>query len=246
MIIDENATGRMSPGSHEQFTGLVWIETLAEERRPSRLRASRVYFNPASRTAWHSHPNGQTLRILAGDARVQSAGGSVRDVGAGTTVVFAPGECHWHGAGPSGPMAHLALQDAADDGVEADWGEFVTDEEYRGIDADSQVVRDDLLVATFGGLIGVDRAHISRLELAPGQSPGQHRHPCDVIGYVLSGTIEFEIAGRPGQRLTVGDAFHEPAGEVINRFDNGSAVQPASFVACYLLPPGESQLIEMV
>jgi quercetin dioxygenase-like cupin family protein len=107
------------------------------------------------------------------------------------------------------------------------------------------IARQDLLEASFTGPPAIERAHISRVELAPGQAAGLHRHPCHVIGYVISGTIRFQIAQQPATVLATGDAFHEPDGVWIERFDNASNYDAAVFLACYLLPPGEQRLIEM-
>lgn len=128
-VIDPGQAQTMD-GPERWFTGQVWIETINDEPAPSRLRSSLVTFTPGARTAWHTHPTGQTLRMVSGIARVQGKDGPVREVGPGGTVAFAPGEWLWHGATPDTPMAHLALQDAAEDGTEAEWGEPVTDREY--------------------------------------------------------------------------------------------------------------------
>jgi quercetin dioxygenase-like cupin family protein len=93
---------------------------------------------------------------------------------------------------------------------------------------------------------GVARAHVSRVELAPGQATGLHRHPCDVVGYVVEGTVWFQPGGGAETLLHAGDAFHEPALAPIVRFDNASDTERVSFVACYLLPAGEERLIEML
>jgi quercetin dioxygenase-like cupin family protein len=92
----------------------------------------------------------------------------------------------------------------------------------------------------------IERVEVARLELAAGQPAGRHFHHCDVFGYVVSGAIRFQIAGEPETTLGAGDAFHEPANREIVHFDNASGEQPATFVACYLLPPGEQRLIEML
>lgn len=123
------AATRAGPG--EWFTGSVWLEQIVEASAPSRLRAIRVYFSAAARTAWHTHPAGQTLQILEGIARVQADGGPVRELSPGDVVTFQAGERHWHGATPGRPMVHLALQDADADGATAEWGEHVTDEQYE-------------------------------------------------------------------------------------------------------------------
>lgn len=132
MDIVEAHAASTRPGPADWFTGSVWLEQIVEAREPSRLRATRVYFGAGSRTAWHTHPVGQTLHVLEGIARVQSDGGPVRELRPGDTVTFDPGELHWHGATPERPMVHLALQDADADGATATWGEHVTDEEYGG------------------------------------------------------------------------------------------------------------------
>jgi quercetin dioxygenase-like cupin family protein len=106
--------------------------------------------------------------------------------------------------------------------------------------------RVNLLSAVLAEAPPVERVEVARVELAPGQPAGRHFHPCDVVGYVVSGSIHFEIAGEAGIVLAAGDAFHEPANREIARFDNASGEQPATFIACYLLPPGEQRLIEML
>ena len=111
------------------FTGTVWQDPVIEAPEPARVRAARVVFEPGARTAWHTHPLGQTLHILSGLGRVQAKGGPVREIRAGDTVWIPPGEKHWHGAGPDHGMVHLAIHEAQD-GVHVDWMEKVTDVEY--------------------------------------------------------------------------------------------------------------------
>jgi quercetin dioxygenase-like cupin family protein len=108
------------------------------------------------------------------------------------------------------------------------------------------IIRDALLSAVLDEAPSVERVQMARIQLAPGQAAGRHFHPCDVVGYIVSGTIRFEIAGEPGVTLEAGAAFHEPANREIAHFDNASGEQPATFVACYLLAPGEERLIEML
>ena len=103
----------------------------------------------------------------------------------------------------------------------------------------------NLLSAALAGSPSVERVEMAQVELAPGQPAGRHFHPCDV-GYIVSGAIRFQIAGEPERMLGAGDAFHEPANREIAHFDNASREQPATFVACYLLQPGEQRLIEML
>ena len=95
------------------------------------MRSGRVSFEPGSRTAWHTHPLGQTLHVISGLGRVQTWGGPVQEIRAGDTVWFAPGEKHWHGAAPDIGMVHIAIQEALD-GKHVTWMEYVTDEQYGG------------------------------------------------------------------------------------------------------------------
>lgn len=106
--------------------------------------------------------------------------------------------------------------------------------------------RESLLSVTLARATSVERVAVARIELAQGQATGRHFHPCDVVGYIVSGTVRFQIAGEPETRLHGGDAFHEPANREIAHFDNASDEQPAVFVASYLLPAGEERLIEML
>jgi len=116
-------------GHADYFTGTVWRETIIAAPAPARLQSGRVSFEPGARTAWHTHPLGQTLHVIAGVGRVQSAGGPVREIRAGDTVWIAPGEKHWHGAGPTTAMAHIAMQEG-EGGKYVTWMEKVTDGEY--------------------------------------------------------------------------------------------------------------------
>ncbi len=106
--------------------------------------------------------------------------------------------------------------------------------------------RRELLNARLEDGATIERARIGLVELPPAQQAGRHRHPCHVIGYVLSGLIRFQVADGPSELLVAGDAFHEPAGVEVLHFDNASDSEPAVFLACYLLPPGETRLIEMM
>jgi quercetin dioxygenase-like cupin family protein len=117
------------PAPESYFTGRVLQTPIIEAEAPARLRALLVSFEPGARTAWHTHPLGQTLVIVSGAGRVQNWGEPVREVRTGDVVFFAPGEKHWHGAGPNTAMAHIAMQEALD-GVTADWLEKVSDEQY--------------------------------------------------------------------------------------------------------------------
>ncbi len=119
------------PAPEAYFTGRVLLTPIAESEAPARLRAALVSFEPGARTAWHTHPLGQTLFVVSGAGRAQSWGEPVREIRAGDTITFAPGEKHWHGAGPISAMAHIAMQEALD-GVAADWLEHVSDEQFQG------------------------------------------------------------------------------------------------------------------
>ena len=113
----------------ENFTGTVWQDPIIEAPAPARIRGAWVRFEPKARTAWHTHPLGQTLHVVQGIGRVQLAGQPVREIRAGDTVWIAPHEKHWHGAGPDTAMTHIALQEAFD-GKHVTWMEHVTDEQY--------------------------------------------------------------------------------------------------------------------
>jgi quercetin dioxygenase-like cupin family protein len=116
-------------GPADYFTGTVWQDPVIEAPEPARIRATRVAFEPGARTAWHTHPLGQTLHVLAGVGRVQSEGGPVREIRAGDTVWIPPNERHWHGAAPTHGMIHLAMQEALK-GSHVTWMEHVTDAQY--------------------------------------------------------------------------------------------------------------------
>ncbi|EPE98848.1 (R)-mandelonitrile lyase [Rhizobium grahamii] len=115
----------------EYFTGSVLQDPLMEAPSPARVRAVSVTFEPGARTAWHTHPLGQTLVVTSGKGLAQSKGGPLREIRAGDTVWIAPGEKHWHGAAPDTAMTHIAIHEALD-GSAADWMEQVSDEQYAG------------------------------------------------------------------------------------------------------------------
>jgi quercetin dioxygenase-like cupin family protein len=119
-----------SAGPADWFTGTVFMDTLATPAGPSHLSAASVRFTPGARTAWHTHPNGQTIFVVEGVGRVQRRGGPVEEIRPGDRVFFEPGEEHWHGAAPDRFMTHIAMLDVDDEGRSADWGAHVTDEEY--------------------------------------------------------------------------------------------------------------------
>ena len=119
-----------SAGPHEWFSGAVYIDTAAAPARGSRLSASSVHFTPGARTAWHTHPNGQTIWVTEGVGLAQRRGGPIEVIRPGDRVFFEPGEDHWHGASSKRFMTHLAMMDVDDQGNAATWGDHVTDEEY--------------------------------------------------------------------------------------------------------------------
>ena len=116
--------------SADAFTGTVWQDPIVDAPPPARIRANCVTFEPGARTAWHTHPLGQTLHVILGVGRVQTWDGPVREIKAGDTVWIPPGEKHWHGASPTAGMVHIAMQEALD-GTHVTWLEHVTDEQYR-------------------------------------------------------------------------------------------------------------------
>jgi quercetin dioxygenase-like cupin family protein len=117
-------------GPHDWFTGAVYIDPVATPSGPSRLSASSVHFTPGARTAWHRHPNGQTIYVTEGIGLAQRRGAPIEVIRPGDRVFFEPGEDHWHGATPDRFMTHLALQQVDDEGNPATWGDHVTDGEY--------------------------------------------------------------------------------------------------------------------
>ena len=117
-------------GPAEYFTGQVRIDPLFAPPEPARVAMALVTFEPGARTAWHTHPLGQTLIITAGCGRVQREGGPIEDIHPGDVVWFAPGEKHWHGAGATTAMSHIAIQEKLN-GSPVDWMEKVTEEQYN-------------------------------------------------------------------------------------------------------------------
>jgi quercetin dioxygenase-like cupin family protein len=119
-----------SKGPGDWFTGTVRIDPLFPANAPARAAAASVTFEPGARTAWHTHPLGQTLIVTSGCGRAQREGGEVEEIRPGDVVWFPPGEKHWHGAAPTTAMTHVAIQEALE-GKVVEWMEKVTDEEYK-------------------------------------------------------------------------------------------------------------------
>ncbi len=118
-------------GPADWFTGAVRIDPLFQPSAPARTAGAWVTFEPGARTAWHTHPLGQTLIVTAGCGRVQRAGGPVEEIRPGDVIWFPPGEKHWHGAAPTTSMTHVAIQESLEGRV-VDWLEPVSDEQYLG------------------------------------------------------------------------------------------------------------------
>ena len=130
MKITRSGTTPSMAGPGDWFTGTVRIDMLFAAEEPGRTSGSLVTFEPGARTAWHTHPLGQTLVIVSGCGWVQREGGPIEEVYPGDVVWFSPGERHWHGATATTGMTHLAIQEKLN-GIAVDWMEKVTDEEYQ-------------------------------------------------------------------------------------------------------------------
>lgn len=130
MEIRRSGSQPSGKGPAEYFTGTVRIDPLFKADDPARVQCASVTFEPGARTAWHTHPLGQTLIIVSGLGRAQREGGPVEEIRPGDVVWFPPGEKHWHGASPATAMTHIAIQEALD-GKPVDWLEPVSDEQYR-------------------------------------------------------------------------------------------------------------------
>jgi quercetin dioxygenase-like cupin family protein len=117
-------------GPSEWFTGAVFVDTVTTPSGTSRLNASSVHFTPGARTAWHTHPNGQTLYVTEGVGLAQGRGGRIEVIRPGDRVFIQPVEEHWHGAAARHFMTHLSMVEVDDEGNNATWGAHVTDEEY--------------------------------------------------------------------------------------------------------------------
>jgi quercetin dioxygenase-like cupin family protein len=118
-------------GPAEYFTGTVRIDPLFQSPDPARANGASVTFEPGARTAWHTHPLGQTLIVTAGCGRAQRRDGPIEEIRPGDVIWFAPGERHWHGASPTTAMTHIAIQERLD-GKAVEWMEKVSDEQYDG------------------------------------------------------------------------------------------------------------------
>ena len=124
------STDETQKGPDGWFTGDVYIDAVATPEATSTFAAALVHFTPGARTAWHTHPNGQTIYVLEGVGHAQRRGGPVEIIRPGDRVFFEPGEEHWHGAAATRFMTHIAIVELDADGNLAAWGDHVTDEEY--------------------------------------------------------------------------------------------------------------------
>jgi len=130
MTITSSGTQPSAKGPADWFTGVVRIDPLFAARAPARAAGNAVTFEPGARTAWHTHPLGQTLIVTVGGGWVQRDGGPVQEIRPGDVVWFEPGEKHWHGATATTAMTHIAIQESLD-GSAVEWMEHVGDDQYR-------------------------------------------------------------------------------------------------------------------
>ena len=130
MEIRRIGTQASSKGPSDWFTGTVRIDPLFQASAPARVQSVNVTFEPGARTAWHTHPLGQTLLVVAGCGWVQRDGAPIEEVRPGDVIWFHPGEKHWHGATPTTAMTHIAIQEQLN-GKAVDWMEKVSEEQYR-------------------------------------------------------------------------------------------------------------------
>lgn len=130
MEIKRNGSQPSEVGSTAYFSGTVRIDPLFQAPEPARVRGASVMFEPGARTAWHTHPLGQTLIVTAGCGLAQRWDGPIEIIRPGDVIWFAPGEKHWHGAGPTTAMTHIAIQEQLN-GAVVEWLEQVSDEQYQ-------------------------------------------------------------------------------------------------------------------
>lgn len=132
MEIKRSGSQPSNKGLTEWFTGSVRIDPLFQAGAPARAACASVTFEPGARTAWHTHPLGQTLIVTSGSGLAQRWGGTIEEIRPGDVIWFPPGEKHWHGAAPTTAMTHIAIHEQLD-GRTVDWLEKVTDEQYSSI-----------------------------------------------------------------------------------------------------------------
>lgn len=130
IVVQYAGSQKPSVGAAQNFTGAVRVDGRFQGRAPARVSGGTVSFEPGARTAWHTHPLGQTLIVTAGTGLVQHWGGAIQEIRPGDIVWIPPGVKHWHGAVPTAGMTHVAISEAQD-GKTVDWLEHVSDEQYR-------------------------------------------------------------------------------------------------------------------
>jgi quercetin dioxygenase-like cupin family protein len=126
---------KTTPGSSDWFTGEVFLDAVAVPSGKFRISATSVHFTPGARTAWHTHPNGQTIFVIEGAGYAQNRGGRIEVIRPGDRVFFEPDEEHWHGASPDRFMTHIAMLEVDENGNNATWGDHVSDAEYAAAPA---------------------------------------------------------------------------------------------------------------
>jgi quercetin dioxygenase-like cupin family protein len=184
------ATGVAAPS--RWVTGDVRVEPVTAAEPGVTPQVDRVQFAPGARTVWHRHPLGQVLIVTAGTGRVGRRGGPVETVEVGDTVQIEPGEWHWHGAGPTAAMTHLAVEPIPPDGTGTEAGSPVTKAEYLGAAADlPPVVRTVLLDQTMATPQHTHRVEIRRITIAPGFPGGLHVHNGPVFGSIETGSAVY-------------------------------------------------------
>lgn len=129
MDIRRSGSAPSRRGPSDYFTGSVWQAPIVEAKAPARVRSVTVRFDPEARTHWHTHPLGQTLHVLSGSGLIQKDGEPIQSINPGDSIWIAPGEKHWHGAGPDTGMTHIAIHEALN-GSSVEWLEPVSDEQY--------------------------------------------------------------------------------------------------------------------
>ncbi|WP_067170433.1 cupin domain-containing protein [Microtetraspora niveoalba] len=230
------------------ITGDAWIEPVAELGGASRSQIDSVRFAPGGRTVWHRHPLGQVLVVTEGTGRVQRCGGPVETIHAGDTVHIAPGEWHWHGAAPTVPVTHLAIEPIPEDGAVAEAGAPVTDNEYHrddhvaGAEAIPPVTRSVLLDQLLSAPQDTHRVEVRRIVIAPGHAGGLHVHNGPVFGSIETGSAVYQIEGEAASVLGPGDVFYEPKAVRIARFD--AQDEGVTFLGYFLLSADETPEIE--
>src|SRR6266540_1511939 len=196
-----------TPGPSDWFTGAVYVDAVAAPSNGSRLSASSVHFTPGARTAWHTHPNGQTIWVTEGVGLCQRRGGPIELIRPGDRVFFEPNEDHWHGAAPDRFMTHLAMLEVDDEGNPAIWGDHVTDQEYAAATSRVETVPDAHLIEPTDALVTVTRAAICGSDLWPYKSM-EHDETGRRMGHEFVGIVE--AVGPDVRTLDAGDMVVTP------------------------------------